>query len=88
MFCVVSRLDAKSEHYDTEISLDYNSDIYPINEGEKIEILLTERLREGPPDPEETAGYDPTRPLGDRADKFEYIMTGRVFKFAEEKARA
>lgn len=34
------------------------------------------------------ATYDPTLPLGETADEFEYIMYGRIFKFAEEKSRA
>lgn len=91
MICVVvSRIEAKSENYDTVVVIDINSEIYPISEGDKIELLLTEELRPGGADTVEdgVAVYDPTMPLGETADQFEYIMHGRIFKFAEEKSRA
>lgn len=78
----------KSENYDTEIELDVNSQIYPIEEGEKIEVVLAEQLRDGDGVGEEETGYDPTVPLGDRADNFEYVMSGRIFKFSEKQSRA
>lgn len=70
--------------------IDINSEIYPISEGDKIELLLTEELRPGGADSTEDGVpiYDPTLPLGETADRFEYIMYGRIFKFAEEKSRA
>lgn len=36
----------------------------------------------------EVAGYDSSVPLDSRAESFEYIMHGKIFKYAEEKARA
>lgn len=84
----VSRIDAKSENYDTEITLDINSEIYPLKEGHKFEILLADRLYEDAADESEVAGYDPSRPLDSRAQSFEYIMHGKIFKYSEEKSRA
>lgn len=34
------------------------------------------------------SGYDSTLKLDARADSFEYIMYGKIFKYAEEKSRA
>lgn len=87
-FDKVSRIDAKSENYDTEITLDINSEIYPMKEGDKFEVLLADRLYEDAQDESEIPGYDPTRQLDSRADSFEYIMHGKIFKYAEEKSRA
>lgn len=89
-FDKVSRIEAKSENYDTSIVIDINSEIYPISEGDKIELLLTEQLNgTGTEVTEEgVTVYDPTVPLGSLADTFDYIMHGRIFKFAEEKSRA
>lgn len=84
----VSRIDAKSENYDTEITLDINSEIYPLKEGHKFEILLADRLYEDAADESEVPGYDPSRELDSRAASFEYIMHGKIFKYAEEKSRA
>lgn len=84
----VSRLEGKSEAYDTDIVLDVNTEIYPISAGETIEVLIAERLEDGPPNPDEVAGYNPVKPLGDRADMYEYIMHGKIFKYTEEVQRA
>lgn len=84
----VSRIDAKSENYDTELTLDINSEIYPLKEGYKFEILLSDRLHENPSVDTEVGGYDPSQELDSRAESFEYIMHGKIFKYAEEKARA
>lgn len=98
------------------VTIDVNTEIYPIAEGDKIELLLSEQLRpggsaaaasgaeggEGAGDgggagdaggsvdgiDDATVSYDPTLPLGDMADQFDYIMYGRIFKFAEEKSKA
>lgn len=81
--CVVSRIEAKSETYDTELTLDVNTEIYPLRSGEKIEVVLTNTLSENG---QEEEGYDPTQSLGERGNAYEYIMHGTVFKYAEEGA--
>lgn len=87
-FDKVSRIDAKSENYDTEIVLDINTEIYPLAEGTKFEILLADRLQQDIADSSELSGYDPNLVPDDRAKSFEYIMYGKIFKYAEEKSRA
>lgn len=59
-----------------------------MNEGDKFEIMLSDRLNESADDMDDSTGYDPTRPLDSRANRYEYIMHGKIFKYAEEKARA
>lgn len=87
----VSRIEAKSETYDTELTLDVNTEIYPIMQSETIEILLSEQLDDAatkPDSADDMQGYNPTKPLGDRADDFEYIMRGKIFKYTEKHMRA
>lgn len=87
-FDKVSRIQGKGENYDMHVTVDVNTEIYPISESDRIEILLTEQLRSGPEAADVPASYDPTIPLGEPADTFEYVMFGRIFKFAEEKNKA
>lgn len=72
------------------MTIDINTEIYPLVEGDKIELLLTEDLHQQTSETVDdgTVAYDPTLPLGETADEFEYIMYGRIFKFAEEQSRA
>lgn len=87
-FCAVSRIDAKSENYDTLLTIDINTEIYPMREGDKFEVMLSDRLNEASGGFNELPGFDPTRKLDARADEYGYIMQGKVFKYAEEKTRA
>lgn len=86
-FDKVSRIEGKGENYDFHVTLDVNSEIYPISVDDRLEIHLMETLRNGSEGDVPTS-YDPTVPLGEPADTFEYVMHGRIFKFAEEKTKA
>lgn len=59
-----------------------------MKEGCKFEVLLADRLNESPADESDIPGYDPSTELDERARNYEYIMRGKIFKYAEEKARA
>lgn len=54
----------------------------------KFEVLLADRLQDELANESEEAGYDPTLELDLRGSAFDYIMAGKVFKYAEEKSRA
>lgn len=81
----MSRIDAKSETYETEIQLDINTEIYPLHVGDKIEILLSATLDENDRAGQTGLGYDSSKELGKRAEEFEYIMRGVIFKYVEKK---
>lgn len=87
-FDKVSRIEGKGENYNMHITLDVNTEVYPVAESDRVEILLTEQLRQEADDTDADASYDPTIPLGELADTYEYIMHGRIFKFAETKNTA
>ncbi len=83
---VVSRVEAKSEFYDYSIVVDVNTNIYPIKEGEKIEVLISDSLYEVK-DTNET-GYTANKKLSATAESFDYIMHGRVYKYTQKKSKA
>lgn len=85
-FDQVSRIEAKSEFYDYYITIDINTNIYPVKEDEKIEVMLSSSLNESAEANE--SGYNPSKELDSRADSYEYIMQGRVFKYSQKKQKA
>ncbi|KAL2245980.1 UNVERIFIED_CONTAM: DNA-directed RNA polymerases II and V subunit 8A [Sesamum indicum] len=77
----VSRIAARSEQFDMLLHLDVNIEIYPMRVGEKFMMVLASTLNlDGTPD---TGYYTP----GNRkslADKFDYVMQGKLYKISEE----
>ena len=59
-----------------------------MREGDKFELLLSDRLNPNDAEVEEIPGYKAMKELGRRADEFEYIMHGKIFKYAQEKSKA
>jgi len=78
----VSRIYATSENYEMELILDVNTDIYPIDINTKVTLAITTSLNlDGSPD----EGVYDQQGKATLADKFEYVMHGKVFKQSEEK---
>eukprot|EP01117_Protostelium_nocturnum_P017077 TRINITY_DN6886_c0_g1_i1.p1 TRINITY_DN6886_c0_g1~~TRINITY_DN6886_c0_g1_i1.p1 ORF type:complete len:146 (+),score=47.24 TRINITY_DN6886_c0_g1_i1:72-509(+) len=79
----VSRVTGTSENYEMELVLDINVDIYPVEVSTKFSLVLASTLNlDGTPD---DGVFDPS---GKKtlADKYDYVMYGKVFKYAEEKS--
>jgi len=78
----VSRIVATSENYGMRMLLDVNVELYPMTVGQKYSLVLTPSIAlDGKPlDPEEAwrPSAGPTL-----ADKYEYVMYGRVFKLED-----
>ena len=75
---VVSRLHCESESFKMDLILDVNTQIYPVDYGEKFRLVLANTLREdGTPDDGE---YNPSDNSPSRADQFEYVMYGKVYR--------
>lgn len=81
---VVSRIVCgKSENYEFELTVDLNTDIYPVEIGSRLSVAFAHTLnRDGTPDSE---FYDPTVKESTLADDYEYVMHGRVYKYADDK---
>jgi DNA-directed RNA polymerase I, II, and III subunit RPABC3 len=74
----VSRVVAKGETYEVDLTLDVASEVYPLKVGDKFTLVLASTLRlDGKPD-EDTFNQDGKPTL---LDQFEYGMCGRTFKF-------
>mmetsp|Transcript_11299 Transcript_11299/g.15641 ORF Transcript_11299/g.15641 Transcript_11299/m.15641 type:complete len:144 (+) Transcript_11299:98-529(+) len=81
----VSRISGISENYEMELILDVNTDIYPLDLGQKFSLALASTLNlDGTPD---DGVYDPIAKPS-LADNYQYVMYGKVFKYSEEKKPA
>ena len=80
-FDKVSRIQAKSDNYNMQLLLDINIELYPVRTGMKFTLVLTKYIAfdtSGAPVEAEHAWRMPSL-----ADKYEYVMYGRVFKFED-----
>ena len=65
-----------------DLILDVNTQIYPVDLGEKFRLVLATTLKEdGTPDDGE---YNPIDTGPSRADQFEYVMYGKVYRIDAE----
>ncbi|KAL5706815.1 DNA-directed RNA polymerases II [Ranunculus cassubicifolius] len=79
-FDKVSRIEAQSEQFNTKMQLDINTEIYPLNVGERFTMVLAPTLSlDGTPD----TGYFAPGGRKSLADKFEYVMHGKLYKISE-----
>ncbi|XP_021648665.1 DNA-directed RNA polymerases II, IV and V subunit 8B [Hevea brasiliensis] len=84
-FDKVSRIEGRSERLEMFMQLDVNTEIYPIKKEEKYALLITPTLHtDGTGD----TGYYGQGKQGSIADKYEYIMYGKLYKIQEEGSGA
>jgi len=85
----VSRLHAVSKNYSMDLTLDYNSEIFPLNVGQDVALALASSLARGPAGSQEGEEEDRDRDVwrpdakGRRGleDDYGYVMYGRVYRF-------
>ncbi|XP_046830833.1 DNA-directed RNA polymerases I, II, and III subunit RPABC3 isoform X1 [Vespa crabro] len=81
----LSRLHCESESFKMDLILDINSWLYPMELGDKFRLVLATTLREdGYPDGGEWNATD--QEGGSRADSFEYVMSGKVYRIEGDEA--
>ena len=76
----VSRFDCQGENYEMKLSLDINTDIYPMWKGDKFSLALSHTLHaDGTPD---DGMYNANIAHADNTllEKYDYVMYGKVFK--------
>lgn len=67
-----------------DLILDVNTQIYPVDLGEKFRLVLATTLKEdGTPDDGE---YNPLDTGPSRADQFEYVMYGKVYRIDSDES--
>lgn len=79
----VSRIQGKSENYDTKLLLDINIEVYPVRVGEKYAFVLTKSLSLDGSPLDAADAWRPNNIKSNLADKYEYVMYGRIFKLEE-----
>ncbi|XP_014481769.1 PREDICTED: DNA-directed RNA polymerases I, II, and III subunit RPABC3 isoform X1 [Dinoponera quadriceps] len=83
--CDVSRLHCESESFKMDLILDINCWLYPMELGDKFRLVLATTLREdGYPDGNEWNATE--QEGGSRADSFEYVMSGKVYRIEGDEA--
>lgn len=81
----VSRLHCESESFKMDLILDINSWLYPMDFGDKFRLVLATTLREdGYPDGGE---FNPMDTEGSRADSFDYVMFGKIYRIEGDEAQ-
>eukprot|EP01006_Ploeotia_vitrea_P065719 TRINITY_DN93695_c0_g1_i1.p2 TRINITY_DN93695_c0_g1~~TRINITY_DN93695_c0_g1_i1.p2 ORF type:complete len:157 (-),score=14.66 TRINITY_DN93695_c0_g1_i1:702-1172(-) len=87
-FDLVSRIVARSETFETDIILDINTDVYPVELPCNLTIALAKTLyTDGNPVAD---SYDQALCTGKKAsimDNFEYVMSGKVYKLEPDKSQ-
>ena len=79
----VSRFVCRSTPYgDSELTLDVNVDVYPIDVGAKFTYVLASTLNTDG-SPEDPTTYDQSKKES-LADEYEYVMHGKCYKKTEE----
>ncbi|XP_045207036.2 DNA-directed RNA polymerases I, II, and III subunit RPABC3-like [Mercenaria mercenaria] len=74
----VSRLFCESESFKMDLILDVNTQLYPMDLADKFRMVIATTLNEdGTPADSE---YNPTDTGPSRADSFEYVMYGKVYR--------
>ncbi|KAI8995535.1 RNA polymerase [Trametes punicea] len=86
----VSRLYAHSKNYDMDLTLDYNVELFPLQNGQSFALALASSLSRAPQGAagtgeDEDKDRDVWRPdaKGRRGldDDYEYVMYGKVYRF-------
>ena len=82
----VSRLHCESESFKMDLILDINCWIYPMDFGDKFRLVLASSLREdGYAD---TGDWSPLDTGPSRADSFEYVMHGKIYRIEGDESGA
>ncbi|XP_024045476.1 DNA-directed RNA polymerases II, IV and V subunit 8B-like [Citrus clementina] len=84
-FDSVSRIEAEGESLEMLMTLDVNTDVYPIKKNEKHVVLLTSTLNK---DGSAVGDYYTQTGRDSIADKFDYIMQGKIYRISEEGSGA
>ena len=79
----VSRFVCRSTPYgDSELTLDVNVDVYPIEVGTKFTLVLASTLNTDG-SPEDPTTFDQSRNKETLADEYEYVTHGKCYKKTE-----
>lgn len=81
----VSRFHCESESFKMDLILDLNTQIYPIGLGEKFRLAITTSVTDDVSYSDDTE-WTPRLVLSPRADNFDYIMNGKIYRIEGDEA--
>jgi DNA-directed RNA polymerase I, II, and III subunit RPABC3 len=81
----VSRIVATSDNILSEVTLDINTQIYPMQVGEKFTLLLVESLDGSVVDVKQKEQWKPIQKS--LADDYDYVMYGKVYKYEDNNQK-
>jgi len=79
----VSRIAASSPSNDTQLTLDVNTELYPLSTGENFQLVLASTLAlDGT---KEDRGWRDLTRTGEQtlADMYDYVCRGKIYRFEE-----
>lgn len=79
----VSRISATSSSHDTQLTLDVNTELYPLSTGDNIQLVLASTLAlDGT---KEDRGWRDLSRSGEQtlADMYDYVCRGKIYRFEE-----
>ena len=87
---------AKSETYTTQLTLDINTQIYPMSVGEKFQFLLCDNIQDSTTSLDTTTrttqsgeeGFTPEVLKNIKLKEYDYVMYGIIFKHAQRENNA
>ncbi len=79
----VARLSAHTEGGETTLTLDVNSELFPCNNGDRLQILLTSTLSLDGSKDDGKGWRDVGRGEASVADDYDYVCHGKVYRFEE-----
>ena len=78
----VTRLAGTSASNDTSLTLDINSELYPLNNGDQISLLLASTLNlDGSKD--DGRGWRDMKKQETLADMWDYVCYGKIYKHGD-----
>lgn len=82
VFDRVSRIHCESESFKMDLILDINSQIYPLGLGEKFRLVIATSIIDDVYS--DDSEWTPRMQLSTRADGFDYIMKGKIYRIEGE----
>ena len=81
----VARIVGHSPDHSVEMTLDINTDVYPIQPGETVTMLLASTLNLDGTKDDEKGWREPKPGEAGLADMFDYVCHGKIYRFEENK---
>jgi DNA-directed RNA polymerases I, II, and III subunit RPABC3 len=80
----VARISGPSADGQTQISLDVNTELYPLSVGDNVQIVLATTLNlDGTKDDDGERGWRQKSAQGTLAGEFDYVCYGKIYRFDE-----